>query len=59
MEEKLKSGQKTPVSGQYKVIGPRGGNKGREVTSTKGNTLPPSKPGERYILVDKTLHKKK
>ncbi len=53
-----KPGETTPVSGQYEVTGPRGGSKGIEVTSTKGNPLPPtSEPGLRYQLVDSTKHK--
>ena len=32
-----KPGQKAPVSGQYGVVGPRGGMTGTEVTVTKGN----------------------
>jgi hypothetical protein len=36
-----KPGQKTPFSGQYPIIGPRGGNTGDEVTSIKGRPLPP------------------
>ncbi|WP_267194122.1 hypothetical protein [Anaerosoma tenue] len=53
----LKPGQATPASGQYEEIGPRGGRTGHEVTSTKGNPLPPtSKTGNGFILVDKTKH---
>lgn len=59
MADKLTPGTPTPQSGQYGVVGPRGGDKGREVTSTKGNPLPPTqKPGEGYKLVDPTKHKK-
>ncbi|AIQ29358.1 hypothetical protein P40081_15275 [Paenibacillus sp. FSL P4-0081] len=59
MADKLTPGTPTPKSGQYSVVGPRGGDKGREVTSTKGNPLPPTqKPGEGYKLVDPTKHKK-
>lgn len=48
----MKPGQKAPASGQYQEIGPRGG-KGPEVTSVKGEPLPPtSKPGSTYTLVD-------
>jgi hypothetical protein len=55
----LGPGSKTPVSGQYKVLGPRGGDTGREVTSTKGNPLPPAqRQGETYKLADPTKHKK-
>lgn len=56
---KLKSGQKVPTSGQYEVIGPRGGRTGREVTLVKGESAPPTmKSGQKMILVDKTKHKK-
>lgn len=53
-------GQSTPESGQYEVVGPRGGRReGLEITSTQGNPLPPtSEPGLKYVLVDKTKHKK-
>ena len=53
-----KPGQKAPVSGQYGVVGPKGGKTGSEVTVTKGETLPPPpKPGQGFVLVDKTKHK--
>lgn len=56
----LKPGQSAPKSGQYGVFGPRGGNLGHEVTSEKGNPLPPTpKPGQVYKLVDPTKHKSK
>ena len=58
MSKNLKPGQETPRSGQYEVIGPRGGNIGREVTSVEGKPLPPTeKPGQTYRLVDPTKHK--
>lgn len=51
----LKPGNPAPASGQYGVVGPRGGNTGREITSEKGNPLPPtSKPGQSYTLNDPT-----
>ena len=54
----LKPGQKAPISGQYAVVGPKGGKIGTEVTVTKGETLPPTqKPGQVFVLVDKTKHK--
>lgn len=57
MSENLKPGQETPISGQYEVVGPRGGETGREITSTEGNPLPPTqKPGQTYRLVDETRH---
>lgn len=41
MSKSLKPGQAAPRSGQYAVVGPRGGNTGREVTVTKGEPMPP------------------
>lgn len=53
-----KSGQKAPESGQYGIVGPKGGKTRAEVTVTKGEALPPtSKPGQGFILVDKTKNK--
>jgi hypothetical protein len=58
MKKQLKPGESTPASGQYQVIGPRGG-KGTEITSIKGNPLPPTPvPRSTYKLVDPTKHKK-
>lgn len=55
----LKPGTVTPTSGQYAVVGPRGGKLGTEVTSVQGKPLPPvQKPGQGYVLVDPTVHKK-
>ncbi|MEU0094549.1 YjzC family protein [Kribbella sp. NPDC006257] len=61
MAEKPKytPGTPAPKSGQYKVVGPRGGDRGREVTSTEGHRLPPAQKGERYVLDDATRHKRK
>jgi len=46
-----------PQSGRYQQIGPQGG-KGSEVTSVKGEPLPPA-PVKRttYKLVDSAKHK--
>lgn len=53
----LNPGDKTPRSGQYEIVGPRGGQTGKERTSTKGNPLPPTpKAGQGYRLVDPTKH---
>jgi hypothetical protein len=53
-----KPGEKAPDSGQYGIVGPRGGKTGVEVTVSKGETLPPTpKPGQGFVLVDKTKHK--
>lgn len=51
----LKSGQKVPISGQYEIIGKRGGKTGEEITGVKGKILPPTpKKGQTLKLADKT-----
>ena len=58
MSKSLKPGQTAPRSGQYAVVGPRGGNTNREVTVTKGEPMPPTqKPGQTYTLADPTKNK--
>jgi hypothetical protein len=58
MSKKLKSGQAVPQSGQYEIIGSRGGRTGAEITGVKGKTLPPTpEAGQGYRLVDRTKHK--
>jgi hypothetical protein len=53
----LNPGQKAPASGQYEIIGPRGGRTGVERTVVKHEPLPPTpQPREKYKLVDKTKH---
>ena len=50
----LKPGEIAEVSGQYKNI-----QTGKEVTVTRGEPFPPTpKKRQRYILVDRTKHKK-
>lgn len=51
----FKPGQEAPFSGQYEIIGPRGGHTGTERTVVKGEPLPPT-PGHGmgYHLADKT-----
>ena len=59
-EPKKKPGERAKQSGQYEIVGPRGGKTGREVTVVKGEPFPPTpEPGMGYIIVDKTKHKKK
>jgi len=49
----MKSGNIAKRSGQYEIIGPRGGKTGQERTVVKGEPLPPTlKPNQSYILVD-------
>lgn len=55
MSKNLKPGQTAPRSGQYEMVGPRGGDTGKERTVTRGEPLPPTtKPGMSYKLVDPT-----
>lgn len=55
MSKQLKSGNTVPTSGQYEIIGPRGGHTGQEITGVKGKTLPPTpQSGQSYKLADKT-----
>lgn len=51
-------GEKAKHSGQYEIIGPRGGHTGKERTVVKGEPLPPTpKPKQSYILTDPTKNK--
>ena len=53
--DQFKPGQTVPVSGQWGVYGPRGGDTGQEVTSSRGEPFPPTqRPGLNYRLNDKT-----
>lgn len=55
MAKTYKPGQEAPVSAQYEIVGPRGGETGREVTVPKGRPLPPTpEAGQRYIIADPT-----
>jgi len=52
-----KPGQIADTSGQYPIIGPRGGDTGKERTVTKGGPFPPTpQPGQTYGKPDKTKH---
>jgi len=53
----FKPGETAPQSGQYEIVGPKGGRTGEERTVTKKEPLPPTpERGQGYILVDKTKH---
>jgi len=59
MAKPQKPGQPATKSGQYKIIGSRGGKTGTEITAVKGKPLPPTpKKGQTLKLVDETKHKK-
>lgn len=58
MAKTYNPGDKAPISGQYEIVGPRGGKTNKEITSIKGKTLPPSpKKGQTYKPVDGTKNK--
>ena len=56
----LKPGQKAPRSGQFEIVGPRGGHTGEERTIVRGEPMPPT-PGKGmgYTLVDPTKHSRR
>ncbi len=57
MAKTYKPGEKAVTSGQYAIIGQRGGKTGVERTVVKGEPFPPTRrSGEKFILVDKTKH---
>lgn len=52
-----KPGEIANKSGQYGIVGPRGGKTGVERTVVKGEPFPPTnKSGQKYKLNDKTKH---
>lgn len=54
----FKPGEKVPASGQYGIVGSRGGKTNKEVTSVKNERFPPTpKPGQTYELNDPTRNK--
>jgi len=54
----FKPGQPAPRSGQYGIVGPRGGDTGAERTVVKDEPFPPTpKPGQQYVLKDPTKTK--
>lgn len=51
----FKPGEQAPRSGQYEIVGPRGGHTGEERTVVRGEPFPPTlAPGQRFVLVDPT-----
>ena len=55
MTKHYKPGEKAPVSAQYGLIGPRGGNTGQERTVVRREPLPPTpKPNMTYVVIDRT-----
>ncbi len=57
MTENHKSGEIAKTSGQYPIVGPRGGKTGEERTVVKGEPFPPTpKSGQTFGKPDKTKH---
>lgn len=54
MATKTKTGQKAPVSGQYKPVG----GKGEAILVSDKTVSPASNSGETFVLVDRTKHRK-
>ena len=55
MTKHYKPGERAPVSAQYGMLGPRGGNTGQERTVVRREPLPPTpKPGMTYIVSNPT-----
>ena len=53
--KKLTPGTKAPASGQYEIVGPRGGRTGVERTVVRNEPLPPTpNRGETYRIADRT-----
>ena len=53
-----KPGEKAQRSGQYEIVGPRGGKTGEERTIVKNEPFPPTpKPGQKYVIVDPTKNR--
>ena len=60
MKSRYKPGQKAPRSGQYGIIGPRGGKTDEERTVVKDEPFPPTpEKGMGFELNDPTQHKPK
>lgn len=58
MSKQYRPGQKAPASGQYEIVGQRGGRTGKERTVVKGEPLPPTPSGgQKYRLADRTKNK--
>ena len=54
-----KSGETCDTSGQYEIVGARGGRTSEERTVTRGEPFPPTpQAGQGFVLVDKTRHKR-
>jgi hypothetical protein len=56
MTKPLKPGTPAPRSGEYGIVGPRGGKTGEERTAVRGHPMPPTpKAGQTYEM-DRPAH---
>lgn len=54
----VKPGQIVKDSGQFIIVGPKGGISKTEVTLIENKPAPPTpKPGSKFVMVDKSKHK--
>lgn len=57
-KQTVSPGNKVPKSGQYMLVGPRGGKKNHETALVKGKTVPPTpQQGQHWELTDATNNK--
>jgi hypothetical protein len=57
MKKKYRPGEQAPRSGQYEIVGPRGGKTGKERTFVRGEPMPPTpKKGQTFVITDPTKH---
>lgn len=55
MADTFKPGEKARRSGQYEIVGPRGGGTGEERTIVRNEPFPPTpKQGQRFKMADPT-----
>ncbi|MBR6688596.1 MAG: hypothetical protein IKL68_01085 [Clostridia bacterium] len=53
MQKTFKPGEKSNRSGQFEIVGPRGGRTGEERTVVIREPFPPTpKSGQKYVLTD-------
>ncbi len=54
----FKPGMKSPFSGEAKIVGPRGGDTGKERTVDRGEKFPPTPEHGQGYVVSRRAHNK-